>query len=73
MAFQQADTHVHVVLGVQQDPDLCRHCRPEPAEDPLQDLPVGSAAFQAPEGGHDVGDGIFDQARKLPWSACTSA
>ena len=27
VAFQQADAHVHVVPGVQQDPDLSRHCR----------------------------------------------
>src|SRR6266705_2772885 len=27
----------------------------EPAEDPLQDLPVGPVAFQAGQGGHDVG------------------
>ena len=25
--LQQADAHVHVVPGVQQDPDLSRHCR----------------------------------------------
>ena len=54
VALQQAHAHLHVVGGVQQDPDVIHRCR-RPAEDPLQDLPVRPTAVQVGQGGHDVG------------------